>query len=291
MRDESRIAHKIGAECAISGRASKLPSFPYDHGFHRPEEDNQVKEKAAPAKLKISKQIAGEIRAFCEAHADPERVRKYARYFVEGYDAYGVDHKLPEWDASRKEWLRRLKRAGLAALLDTCDLLVRPGKYEEVFTAILFVADWPEEYSPDVFARIGRWFEEGIGNWAQVDTLSGQILGKFLTRGIVDIAAFQPWVASTLKYQRRAVPVTLIGLVKGSCDLKLPLRLIEPLMRDPEKVVQQGTGWFLREAWKRQPEPTETFLLRHTDTCPRLIVQYATEKMDAAARQRFKRSR
>jgi 3-methyladenine DNA glycosylase AlkD len=67
--------------------------------------------------------------------------------------------------------------------------------------------------------------------------------------------------------------------------------VIEPLMSDIEKVVQQGTGWFLREAWKQQPGPTEQFLLRYKDTCPRLIVQYATEKMDSDARQRFKRSR
>jgi 3-methyladenine DNA glycosylase AlkD len=241
--------------------------------------------------LKLSKQIVGEVRAFCEAHADPELVRKYARYFVEGYDAYGVDHKLPEWDAARKEWLARLKRAGVAALLDTCDLLVRPGKYEEVFTAIVFAAESAEFYSPEVLARIGKWFDEGICNWAEVDTLAGRVLCPFLTFGIVELAALQPWVASRLKYQRRAVPVTLIGLLKGTRDYAPLFQVVEPLMSDNEKVVQQGTGWFLREAWKQQPGPTEQFLLRYKDTCPRLIVQYATEKMDSAARQRFKRSR
>jgi hypothetical protein len=35
----------------------------------------------------------------------------------------------------------------------------------------------------------------------------------------------------------------------------------------------------------------EAFLLRYKDTCPRLIVQYATEKMASATKQRFKRSR
>jgi 3-methyladenine DNA glycosylase AlkD len=250
-----------------------------------------MKSTAVPRTSGVSKQVAGEIWVFCEAHANPELVRKYARYFVEGYDAYGVDNKLPEWDAGRKEWLARLKRAGMAALLDTCDLLVRPGKYEEVFTAILFIADSPEVYSPEVFARIGKWFAAGIGNWAQVDTLAGRVLLRFLTLGIVGIEALQPWVASPLKYQRRAVPVTFIGLLKETPDFETLFWLVEPLMNDSEKVVQQGMGWFLREAWKRQPGPTELFLLRHKDSCPRLIVQYATEKMDSSARQRFKRSR
>lgn len=250
-----------------------------------------MKAQTATSKSRLPKQVAGEVRAFCEAHADSSLVRKYARYFVEGYDAYGVDHKLPEWDAGRARWLAQLKQAGVPALLDACDLLVRPGKYEEVFTAIVFVEGSSEMYSPEVFARIGKWFEEGIGNWAEVDTLAGRVLGPFLTTGIVDIAAFQSWVASPFKYQRRAVPVTLIGALKETQDFEPLFGLIEPLMGDSEKVVQQGVGWFLREAWKRQSEPTEAFLLRYKDTCPRLIVQYATEKMDSAAKQRFKRSR
>jgi 3-methyladenine DNA glycosylase AlkD len=98
-------------------------------------------------------------------------------------------------------------------------------------------------------------------------------------------------VAAPFKYQRRAVPVTLIGLLKETQKLEPLFQLIEPLMGDGEKVVQQGTGWFLREAWKRQPKPTEAFLLRYKDTCPRLIVQYATEKMESSAKQRFRRSR
>ena len=247
--------------------------------------------QTVPSKSKIAARVAAEIRAFCEAHADPDRVRKYSRYFVEGYDCYGVDHKLPEWEACRKKCLAELQQAGPAALLDACDLLVRPGKYEEVFTAIQFVTGSPGLYSPDFFERIGKWFEQGIANWVEVDVLAGQVLCQFLTQGIVDIAVLKPWVASPHKYQRRAVPVTLIGVLKGIDDFKPLFRLIEPLMGDSEKVVWQGTGWFLREAWKRQPGPVEAFLLHHKDTCPRLIVQYATEKMDSEARQRFKRAR
>jgi 3-methyladenine DNA glycosylase AlkD len=247
--------------------------------------------KAPSSNSKIAKQVFSEIRAFCEVHADPERVRKYSRYFVEGYDCYGVDDKLPEWKACREQGLARLKQAGPAALLDACDLLVRPGKYEEVFTAIMFAADSSELYTPGFFVRIGKWFEKGIANWAEVDVLAGRVLSPFLVNGIVDFGALKLWADSPFKYQRRAVPVTLIGLLKGASDFGPLFRLIEPLMGDGEKVVQQGLGWFLREAWKKQPKPAEKFLLRYKDTCPRLIVQYATEKMDAEAKQRFKRAR
>ena len=81
------------------------------------------------------------------------------------------------------------------------------------------------------------------------------------------------------KYMRRAVPVMLIKALESRKDLKPFFRVIEPLMHDEERVVQQGTGWFLREAWKRNPKPVEAFLLKHKETAARLIYQYATEKM------------
>jgi hypothetical protein len=37
--------------------------------------------------------LVKEIRAVLQAHANPALVEKYSRYFVEGYDVYGVDLK------------------------------------------------------------------------------------------------------------------------------------------------------------------------------------------------------
>ena len=49
----------------------------------------------------IAKELFREVRAFCLAQADDARVRRYAHYFREGYDAYGVDDKDPAWCALR----------------------------------------------------------------------------------------------------------------------------------------------------------------------------------------------
>jgi 3-methyladenine DNA glycosylase AlkD len=62
-------------------------------------------------------------------------------------------------------------------------------------------------------------------------------------------------------------------------------------MKDNERVVHQGMGWFLREAWKLQKEPTESYLLKYKDVSPRLIFQYACEKMTADNKLRFKKSK
>jgi len=63
------------------------------------------------------------------------------------------------------------------------------------------------------------------------------------------------------------------------------------MMLDSERVVHQGLGWFLREAWKRRPKEVEQFLREWKDSAPRLIFQYATEKMTPAGRARYRRVR
>ena len=75
--------------------------------------------------------------------------------------------------------------------------------------------------------------------------------------------------------------MTLVTLLKTRKDYKTLLDFVEPLMQDPAREVHQGAGWFLRELWKLDPKLAERFLLRYKDTAPRLIFQYATEKMTA----------
>jgi 3-methyladenine DNA glycosylase AlkD len=242
---------------------------------------------AAPARK--CRALFNEIRAACEAHADPARAAKYARYFVEGYDAYGIDFKSAAWRQLLNAWLEKHRAAGLAFFLELGDLLVRTGKYEEASVAIVLVSKLREEYTPDAFAHLGTWFHGGIRNWAHNDVLCGEVLQDFLIRAVVPLDALSEWRASEHKYRRRAVPVMMLGLLDKTADYRPPLGVIRPMMLDAEKVVQQGLGWFLREAWKRNPRVVEPFLLEYKNTAPRLIFQYATEKMTPAQKNRFRR--
>ncbi|MDD4309116.1 MAG: hypothetical protein PHO32_01935, partial [Candidatus Cloacimonetes bacterium] len=43
--------------------------------------------------------------------------------------------------------------------------------------------------------------------------------------------------------------------------------------------------------WKLHRIPTENFLNKHKDHCPRLIIQYATEKMDPDKKAHFAKTK
>ena len=234
--------------------------------------------------------LFNEIRAFCKKNADDKIVQKYAKYFVEGYDAYGIDGKLSE--EQRKIWFEKYKdELGFDGFLKLGDLLVKDGKYEEVFFAIWFAGRFQKEFTVKTFTRFYKWIDIGVKNWAHSDVLSGEILSPFLVNNIVSLKAFADWRKSKNKWHRRAVPVTMTKYLKNELPTKILLDFIDPLMMDEEKVVRQGLGWFLREAWKRNSAPVEKFLLKWKDKCGRLIIQYATEKMKPKEKERFRKTK
>ena len=240
-------------------------------------------------KNRILAAAAADIRAFCAANADPARAARYARFFTEGYDAYGIPKDA--WEANRLRFYEQYRnRLGLEDFLDLGDTLFASGKYEEASFAITCLLPLRDQFTPETFQRIGHWLERGVRNWAHGDVICGELLGPCLKRRVASHSCMSSWRDSETKWKRRAVPVALLSLLGGSVETKTLLRFIRPMMEDKERVVHQGLGWFLREAWKREPAPVEEFLMEWKATAPRLIFQYATEKMTADQKARYRRS-
>jgi len=230
------------------------------------------------------------IHDFCMKHANQANIDKYARYFKEGFDGYGIDQKV--YEAQRDAWIREWKKEmTLEDYLDLGDRLVQVGKFEEISFAISFVQSERENYTVATFDRIGKWFDFGITNWATTDVLCMMVLSGFLSDRIIGFEKLQQWTTAKSEWQRRAVPVTLIELIKGGLQPSDALPVIEPLMPDSSEYVQKGIGTLLRGLWKSYPSEIEEFLLKWKDRSGRLIIQYATEKMDKEYRTKFRKEK
>lgn len=229
-----------------------------------------------------------EIRRFCEQNANVSLANKYSRYFTEGYDAYGLDSETIE--KQRDNWLESWKNEmTIDDYILLGNRLIFTGKYEEASFAVIFLIANKDQLKRDHFEKIGGWLDNGIVNWAHTDILCGHVLSHFIINKIVEIEILREWTAASSKWKRRAVPVILIDPLKADLYFEIMFSIIDPLMPDPDKFVQKGLGWFLREAWKKYPEKTENYLLKWKETCGRTIIQYATEKMDKEYRTKFKR--
>jgi 3-methyladenine DNA glycosylase AlkD len=231
-----------------------------------------------------------EIISFCQANSDDSIIKKYSRYFKEGYNVYGIDSKI--FESQKDKWLDSWKNEmTITEYLDLGDLLIATGKLEEASLATFFIASKKDEFSIETFDRVGKWLENGIQNWATTDVLCMLVLPLFIYNKIIEPKDFIRWTKSESKWKRRAVPVTFYEVIKKGHSPESILSVIEELMEDKEEDVQKGLGTLLREIWKKQPEIAERFLLQWKDKCGRKIIQYATEKMDKDSKEKFKRTK
>ena len=232
----------------------------------------------------------GEIRKFCMENANEENVKKYSRYFTEGYDAYGLNKET--YITQRDRWLAEWEKDfSLQDYLELGNKLIATGKYEEASFAISFMYCNADKFTVDTFEKLGLWLENDIVNWAHTDILSGNGLTHFFINHLLEIEEFADWAKSESIWKRRSVPVTLVELLKTDIQIERIFAVIDPLMMDKEKKVQQGLGWLLRESWKKEPDVTEEFLLKWKDHCGRTIIQYATEKMTKEYRLKFRKEK
>lgn len=235
-----------------------------------------------------STEIIQEIKSYCEANADAERLKKSQNYFKEEFVGHGLT--APQVHSKVKEML---KQGGfnLKIVQEATLELMKGGMHEEIsLVLLLFDGQW-KQFTPETFGVISNWFTFSINNWAHADLLAMCILPRFLDKKLLEMHDFSPWLNSPYKFQRRCVPVTLIKHIKKTRQVMPSIQFVEKLMSDPEREVHQGMGWFLREAWKIRPAEVEPFLEKWKDTAPRLIIQYACEKMTPENKLRFRRSK
>lgn len=234
-----------------------------------------------------AEELIREIRSYCKRNEDPESLQKYQRYFKGGYDGYGlnttaINRKVKE--------LNHNNSLTLSTILEAAPAFMESGMYEETSFALLLLNEKEQDFSAQIFETVGSWFAIGISNWAHADTLGMYVLPKFLKRNIIGLEDFEPWITSSYKFQRRCVPVTLIKSIT-SMETEILLEFVTPLINDSEREIHQGLGWFLREAWKKNKPEVEAFLLNHKNAAPRLIIQYACEKMTREEKLRYKRDK
>ncbi|MBA3975083.1 MAG: hypothetical protein C0504_12810 [Candidatus Solibacter sp.] len=233
--------------------------------------------------------LVSAIRAYCQANAQPEQADKWARYFSEGYDSWGLlDRGHPIFTTQQEAWSAQFAALGLDGFIHAGCELFKSGKYEEGALAIRFLKPFSGQIDEARVAALAAWFDGGIRNWAHVDVLCGELLSPLVESGQLKPSAFDAWRTSPHRFQRRAAAVAMLGLIKTKGGPAKALAFVETMLQEREKAAQQGLGWLIKEAWKLDPATAESFLAKHKDTASRPIITIACEKMPPAKKALFK---
>jgi 3-methyladenine DNA glycosylase AlkD len=244
-----------------------------------------------PARASAAALVAA-IRKYCRENEQPDKANKWARYFAEGYDSWGLlDKDHPIFTTQQQAWAEEYAALGLDGFIEAGCELFKSGKYEEGSLSIRFVKTSKEEIDEARLAAIAGWFDGGVRNWAHVDVMCMELLWPLIESGKLKPSAFASWRTSPHRFQRRAAAVAMLGLLKTKGGPKKVLAFVEPMMEDQEKVVHQGLGWVIKEVWKLEPAMAEEFLLKWKDRSARRVITTACEKMTAEKKANFKASK
>lgn len=218
-------------------------------------------------------------------HENPQVMIKNAPLYKEGYDAFGLS------DAEQRE-LRNLVldryNPTPQEIADLGRIFLSTHKFEFGLLAVQLIKKHRPRMDRYVYDAIFEWLEDGVENIALADLLATKITPVFLELGIAGLDDFEAWRTGKSKWTRRVAALTMLYLRDKASPERL-LEFILPMLKDPDKTVQQGVGTFLRELWALHSEEVEEFLFANKDNAAPTVIQYATEKMPRERKKRFGR--
>lgn len=235
-----------------------------------------------------AEELVQNIINYCKSNRNDDLVKKYSRYFKNGYIAYGLSSDQMH---AKSEAIVNSAYFTKESAFQISRLLIKYNEYELPTFACLFFKHFDKDFDISFFNEVSNWFDKGINNWAHCDIISGDIIGVMLTENIINIQDLSDWIYHPNKFKRRSAAVSLIKLAKKKNVCAEVFDFIDDMMLDKEREVHQGLGWLIREIWKIYPEPAEEFLLKWKNSAARLIFQYACEKMTKENKLKFKKEK
>lgn len=227
-----------------------------------------------------------EIRTSLEANSDSAYLEDIKSFAPGSGAAIGV--RVPVLRAIVKAFKSEHKELTLELAAELLTEFCGRRCREEILVGVFLVASFSRSISaemlPALWQDINDWVE-CLDNWETCDQLAmnvaGEVVGKdpSLTKDLV------LWARSDNKWRRRfAVATTTVLNQKGRRLVKETLSVCEPLMTDPDPVVQKAVGWALREATRSDENEVFAFLKRWKGKGNRKILREGSQKLSPSLR-------
>ena len=230
--------------------------------------------------------LVSEIQNDLQALADPQRAIQTARFFKTAPGDYGAGDvflgiSVPQQRTIANKYKREIDEGTVSRLLDS--------EYHEMRLTGVFLLNLGfqrDERKGDGKPWVDLYLSKThrINNWDLVDSSAHIVVGRWLEHR--DRSILYQLAEADLLWNNRIAMVATLHFIRQH-DVSDCLRLSEKFLEHPHDLMHKATGWMLREAWKRKPDPVEGFLNRYADVMPRTMLRYAIEKMTEAERKAY----
>jgi len=217
---------------------------------------------------------------------DPKVAIFLQRFFKTGPGEYGEGDLFR---GIRVPLLRKLAKEFQHLTLTETKELLRSSYHEDRLLALLILTRACVRGDDPLRKKIFNFYlnnTQFINNWDLVDSSAPQIVGGYLWDKDRDVL-YRLARSRQLWKRRIAIMATFHFLKRG--DYTDTLKIAEMSLSDPEDLIHKALGWMLREVGNRNREVEESFLLRHYQRMPRIMLRYSIEKFPESRRQQYLR--
>ncbi len=219
--------------------------------------------------------------------ATDEKREKQERFFREDVNFLGCMHG--EMRKVAKKYGKIMEKNGFdyGDILGVCDELMDSDTYEEKTVAMAIVENMSDRFKKSDFALFEKWVKNSITNWAHCDHISPKIIGV-MVHGYPELmyGVFE-WTKSNNRWVRRAAAVTYVKHAREGRFREQIFKTADAMLGDGDYIVQKAVGWLLKEFSNFDEDVVEEFLMKRKHDMSRLVLRYATEKMDKEKRKRI----
>jgi 3-methyladenine DNA glycosylase AlkD len=227
-----------------------------------------------------AEELVRELRAL----ANESELEKVRRRLKPGEEVFGL----------RMRDLFDVARAHRDVPLDVVETLLDHSGYEPRLAAFC-ILDFkarrkPTEAERAELCEVYLRRHDRITSWDMVDRAAPHVVGGYLAGR--SLAPLHELAGGEPLQRRTAITAPLYFIAKGSDeDVAGAFDLAGRLADDPDPVVHNAVGIFLKHAVSRQPEVVQAFLSRYAAGMARAAVRLAIDKLPVNERSRYLRSR
>lgn len=222
-------------------------------------------------------QLAADIAAKLRALTD-ESYRDRIKTAVPTTDGImGVP--VPRIRELAKGYVQEHKQLPMAVVCRLLDHFGERRFREGMLFSTFVLTGFRRRFDAGLWPHVDRWVDM-IDNWETCDQMATNLAAEVVVKQMGLIDDLVRWAQAPNPWRRRfAAAVTTALNQRGRSHPLEALRVCEPLMKEPEVIVQKAVAWAIREASQQDVEAVYQFLARWKGKAQPRIMREGAEKL------------
>eukprot|EP01125_Pyxidicula_operculata_P007364 TRINITY_DN2506_c0_g1_i1.p1 TRINITY_DN2506_c0_g1~~TRINITY_DN2506_c0_g1_i1.p1 ORF type:complete len:248 (+),score=22.29 TRINITY_DN2506_c0_g1_i1:30-773(+) len=157
---------------------------------------------------------------------------------------------------------------------------------EKEFGCKILGKNW-KHFSLDHVPTFKNIFVSSVYDWSTCDRFSSMVLGEMIKKDSTYVKPIVEWKDSDNLWVKRASCVSFLKVARKGLYKNEVLSICSTCVKSPERFVQLGNGWVLRDLSIKHLNSVVKFIESNYEDFSREGLRYAIEKMEPDMRKRL----